>query len=621
MSLRELLTGKNLLILGIIMVLVGALSLSVVSLVDLSTLGKASLVSSSVIESDGISYVALNINQDPYTKEAIGLVNPIETKHVEFDGATNSDDETISGTMDVKLEVRINDVGFGALVNDKYETFVNKIWLEGTIFKTVETETGQIKYYQVTDDVTPFASYTIYATVDDEEYSVTVDETNWGERHVIPNTDPAIYWEDSSLGITPDTQLVAGIFNVDILGDENGVVFADRSNGNVEDMAQCWNAILTDDVFAITAHDEAWFSNDLSGFYDFETDFDGYVADKMNRRIDLNNDDGYDVTSTPTIFTQNNFISNVYRFKTSDIVSNPFGDEEYQIWLDFPDINREPFFYDKNPTGYYISSKAGDTMLMKDTTLTIKGVWMVPAEYGTVIVETYNPIPEIVGEPEFTETMYAGLTTTTLNVDVKNNGETGYVTVRITSSEVDVPITLPVPQNEEIASGATKTFTFEFKATSEAVENIIVVSATGGMTTVTKDVIVNVLGAPDENAIRYGTTITAVNKDGTPLGSDFPITVAQTTDTQYGVWIGDLLPSKTKISGEETVFNNIEYYPNDFYYTAAEEASINLIYTIDPPSTGEEGISFMWYMLGAVILGIVILGSYMYSIDDKNKKR
>ena len=617
MSLNEMLTGKNLLIIGIILLLVGAISLSVVSLVDLSTLGKASLVSSSVIESDGISYVVLNINQDPYTKEAIGLVNPIETKHVEFDGATNSDDQTISGTMDVKLEVRINDVGFGASVNDKYETFVNKIWLEGTIFKTVETETGQIKYYQVMDDITPFASYTIYATVDGEEHSVTVDETNWGERHVIPNTDPAIYWEDSSLGITPDTQLLSGIFNVDIFGDENGVVFADRANGNVESMAECWNAILIDDVSAITANDDLWFNKDLSGFYDWEIEYDGYVADDMNQRIDLNNDDNYDVTSTPTTFTQNQFINNIFRFKTSDSV---LGDETLQIWLDFPDINREPFFYDKSPTGYYISSKAGDTMLMKDTTLTVKGVWMVPAEYGTVVVETYNPQPEIIGDPEFTEVMYAGLTTTSLNVDVKNNGETGPVTVRITSSEVDVPITLPEKQIKDIAAGATKTFTFEFMATSEAVENIIVISATGGMITVTKDVVVNVLGAPDANSVRYGTTITAVNKDGTPLGSDFPITVAQTTDTQYGVWIGDLLPSKTKISGEETVFNNIEYYPNDFYYTAAEEASINLIYTIDPPSTGEKGISFMWYMLGAVILGIVILGSYMYSIDNKKKR-
>lgn len=611
MSLKEMLTGKNLLILGIIVVLVG-----VISIVDLSTLGTASLVSSSVIESDGISYVALNINQDPYTKEAIGLVNPIETKHVEFDGATNSDDQTISGTMDVKLEVKINDVGFGASVNDKYTTFVNKVWLTGTIFKTVETETGQIKYYQVTDDIKPFASYTIYATVDGEEYSVTVDETNWGERHVIPNTDPAIYWEDSSLGITPDTQLLAGVFNVDIFGDENGVVFADRANGNVVSMTECWNAIFYDDVPAITAHDEFWFNKDLSGFYDWETDYDGYVADNMNRRIDFNNDDGYDVTSTPTLFTQNQFISNIYRFKTSDSV---ISDETKQIWLDFPDINREPFFYDKDSTGYYISSKAGDTMLMKDTTLTVKGVWMVPAEYGTVVVETYNPIPEIVGEPEFTETMYAGLTTTTLDVDVKNNGETGYVTVRVTSSEIDVPITLPAPQIEEIASGATKTFTFEFKATSEAVENIIVLSATGGMTTVTKDVIVNVLGAPDENTLRYSTTITAVNKDGTPLGSDFPITVAQTTDTQYGVWIGDLLPSKTKISGEETVFNNVEYYPNDFYYTAEEDTSINLIYTIEPPSNGDEGISFIWYLAGAVVLGIAILGTYTYSIDKKKR--
>ena len=112
--------------------------------------------------------------------------------------------------------------------------------------------------------------------------------------------------------------------------------------------------------------------------------------------------------------------------------------------------------------------------------------------YGGVQENSYNSVPIIVNEPRFSGLIYEG-TKISLDVEIKNTGGSGPVTVRTGSDVEDTPLTLPDPQIVTIANGETKTVTLNFKADNAAVDTYIDIYVSGRSKTDKKRVYVTIL--------------------------------------------------------------------------------------------------------------------------------
>jgi len=205
-------------------------------------------------------------------------------------------------------------------------------------------------------------------------------------------------------------------------------------------------------------------------------------------------------------------------------------------------------------------------------------------------------------------------TRTFLQVDVKNVGDdAGDITVWAVSTGTTTPVTLPVEMRKWIEPGETKTFALGFigSGVSEETDFDLKIYAQGGETTVSTNVQGTVHPAeiitPDNS---YLISIRAVNENGVPLSNDFPITVSQTDDTQYGTWSGRLLPGTTIIYGEEELeVNGVTYYGEYKKITIDKDESFTLVYSSEPLTTDED-----IYLYVAIIVGLfIVLGAYLYT--------
>lgn len=559
-----------------------------------SSLSPASVTATSTIqELDGTSYVYIAVDEDVYDNQEIGT---IKTDTIPITDSVNSKGESVEGEFYATFQIKILDTGWQARTT-KYTTapFINEAWLESSwISKTFKYNYGEpITYNHVTGDMSPLARYQVTATINGKQFDpIIIDESNCGLRE-IPGTDPVIYWDEISYGLDGHSKVPVGLGNLDIIHDTNNNIYFLKQDMTRE-AVDYWNAILEDNGQTIQQHRVVW---------DVPQTKEGWSTD-INRRIYLDSDDTYDIKSTvPVHFTVSDLLSNDYRYKNTDTKSTwgiVSGTE-----IDFPSGDKYPFESTKSTSGY-VMPNPNSPYIERVGDLSIQGVFRVPVEYGDVRVITRLPDPEIIGTPSFIETLCKD-TTASLIVSVKNNGDTGQIAVSATSNS---QIELPNPVPKTVLSGETVDFELVFKTTTITTGNINIYAQGGG-----KRDSVSVSFTVKEDipaASKHRIVITAVNTDGTPLGTAFPIFVSQTSTRRYGIWVGELSPGKTQISGDELIHNDIRYYPQDFIYEVTKDDEINFVYTTKPTSGT---IDYTPYIIG-IILIILMIGGYLYFKED-----
>ena len=548
-------------------------------------LAPASLISITpeVKELNGMSYIYIVVDEKVYDNQEIGT---IKTGNIPIKDAINSKGETIEGTFDAVFKVKILNTGWEAPVTQlSTSNFINSAWMESTwLAKTVKyTYDNPIIYNQVSGDLSPVAIYQITATINGETYTEIIDKNNKGLVTMV-DTTPKIYWDEISYGLDAGSKIPAGISNVDIVLDSNRKLYF-LNKGMTKEAVLFWNAIFEDDTYTIQSNEKLWGVPHTIEWHA-----------KINRRIDLDTDNVYDIKDiTLERFSVNNLLSNTYRFKTSDSAAS-WGAFE-GVWIDFPSGNKVPFKSIKSTSGYVIASEDADT-IKREGELSIQGVWRIPVEYGDVYVKTSYPKPEIVNVPKFSETLYKD-TTASVIVSVKNNGDSGEIVVSATSNE---QIELPESVTKSVPAGETVDFELIFKTTTITSGDITINAQGGGV----RDSVSLAFDVKDASALtKHRIIITSVNEDGIELGTDFPITVSYNSVTRYGTWIGDLPVGKTKVSGEELVHDDVRYYPNDFTYDVTKDDSTTLVYTTTPPK--DEETPWYYYLIGIVISIIILM--------------
>ncbi|MCK5021574.1 MAG: hypothetical protein KAS32_31490 [Candidatus Peribacteraceae bacterium] len=550
---------------------------------------------SKITELDGTSYVYITVDKDQYDNQDVGMIKTVETDQVPIKDATNSDGKSIEGTFHATFDIKILDTGWRARTT-KYTTvpFIDEAWLESSwISKTFKYNYGDpIAYNHVTSDMSPLARYQVTATINGKEYSPAIIDDYVNGLVEIPGTDPIIYWDEISYGLDGSSKVPVGLGNVDIVHDSNNHIYFLKQD-MTRQAVEYWNAIMEDDGQKIQRYRAIWNVPSTS---------EGWSTD-INRRIYLDSDDEYDIKSeTPVHFTVNDLLSNDYRYKNTDTKSTwgvVTGTE-----IDFPSGDKYPFTYTKSSAGYTMSNP-DSAYITREGDLSIQGVFRVPAEYGDVRVVTRTPDPEIIGTPVFTEDLYKD-TTSTLVVSVRNNGDTGQITVTPTSN---VQIELPNPLPLNVQSGETVDFELVFKTTTVTAGDINVYAQGGGK----RDSVVVHFTVKEDIPVaeKYRIVITAVDKSGNALGTDFPIFVSQTSTRRYGTWIGYLSAGKTLVSGDQLVHDDTRYYPQDFTYTVTNDAEIEFVYTIEE----SEPVNWTTYIIIGLIVAISI-GMVMYLKED-----
>lgn len=620
MKIENLINFKTLLVTGIILLI---LAVSFGS--NIPGLRAASIIPQAVtIQTiNDIDYAIVAMDGYVFDETDIGAIKTSSSVHYDVDGEVNSDKETMEGDFDAVIKIKVLNTGW-AMQLKPYETepFVNKIWAEecGTfgLFTCTETDVGEpITYYQVSTDMRPLAEYEVWAVINGvEQNRALVTPSNTDQTITLPGTDPKIYWKENSYGLDGKSEVPSGADGYDIIkkDDSGNILFV--TEDHVEIGALYWNAILLRDYNSLLYNIE-------SSNWKISTDGVIYTAPAgifletkdLGLRIDFNNDDEYDVkeSASPKIFTPDDLNHNAYRYLSCDGLGC---EGQTGVWIDFPSFDNEPYTTSKSTAGYSIS---GDELL-REGRLTVSGTFQIPLEYGDIRIVTREPIPEIVSTSDPFEVIDGGFKEVT--VSVKNNGETGIVTVFPEMAEGNTgSLILPSAQSEKIVAGETFDFVFKFESNAGGIGDVIFY-ANAGVTTDSITVAFEVK-APPPDAVYHNIRIIAVNKD---TGADledtypgrFPITVDQNAVTKYGVWEGQLWEGTPTVSGDTIVVNGNTWYPESpKKITITEDETFTFAYSTTEES--DDGVDFIWYIIGGVFAGALIIGAYMYKLEYMDK--
>lgn len=650
MKINEILNLKTLLVLGAVLLLLGvAIS---VDFLDLAGLEKGSVIQSISKYEDPITgegYALITISGSSFKDAQIGAVDPTASRHYDVDGEKNSKGEELEGDFDVRIGINVIDTGFEIPVAQKT---VSQNYLDSVYWKPgllgigghqEKTFNGVMDYYQVSDQVSMRATYEIWAIVNGEELEkITVTPASSATRtFIIPGT--TITWEESGTGFDSRSRIPANVGNLDIIEGSDKKLHFIKYDRTV-DVIEYWNAIWKSNDFTYTKK-----LRDNKGESDWDIhDADGNKVTDSNSiynyahyRTDLNSDNGcgltertcknYDINtgdssaSNPIKFTKDDLIDNNHRWRTNDIQWPGLDD---WIWAEFPSMEEEPFVSSvKGEENFMIKTAAtsgqlGGIVLKYDTPLIIEGTFKIPFSYGDVMVRKTYPKPVITNPDEikFDETIWTGLTNPVITVKVRNDGETGEVVVTPEALNATGNIVIPPSQSKVMAPGEKAEFVFVFEGQTEGVGTVRF-SVTGGMTTVTHefDYVIEDLDLSETNL--YNIRILAVNKEGTPLGNEFSIHVTATGQTMFGEWIGQVPEGETTVSGKQVEAKGKVWYPeNAKKINVDSDESYIFEYSLEPPKE-KDGISFIWYILGGIIFGILILGAYMYASEKELFKR
>ena len=583
-------------IIGIaILLIVGTLLIGI----DFAALAPGAVLSVDRIhEIDGVDYLYILVAENTYTGQTF------YTESISEDVAgTNSDGNDISGTLKVDYNIKTNHIGWKTPLKSLVitEPYVSEVWAEDELIgRSIHTlSPDYFTYYQPSRGASVNADYTVSVTIDDTIYSLP--STPGKGQQQIPGTSPPIYWEEMGYVLPSGGNLPSTPTLIDVVIDEHKNVhfIKHQQTGNI---VKIWTALFTDNWGRLSLMRD---KGEIPGMPTTER-----IDTIINKRISLDADDDYEiqVDEGHIKFGIYDVINNKYRYRTHDVpVIGP-----RSIFYDFPDKNTPEYSIPSiDTTNLYFETSTSE--LKEDSTLTIWGRWKIPIEYGDVTVVTLYPEPQITNVPSFTEKIYLD-TKTFLHVDVKNIGDdAGDINVWAVSTGVTTPVTLPVEMRKWIEPGKTKTFALGFigSGVSERTDFDLTIYAQGGETTVSTNVKGTVYPitpiTPDNS---YLINIKSVNEEGTPLSNDFPITVSQTDDTQYGTWTGRLLPGTTIIYGEEELeINGITYYGEYKKVDITKDESFTLVYSSKPPTRDGD-----IYLYVAIIIAILmIVGAYFYT--------
>ena len=617
MKLDEMMNIKTLLAIGAIL-----LSIGIATSVDFSGLRPGAIVPQAVTiqNINNVDYAIVAIDGHVFDDSDIGFVKTSDEAHYNVDG--NVDGNVIEGDFDAVIKIKVLNTGWSMQLKP-YNTdpFVNEIWAEKCgvfdLFTCTETEAGDpLTYYQVSTDMRPLAEYEVWAVVNGvEQPHALVTPSNTDQTIILPGTDPKIYWKENSYGLDGLSTVPIGAAGYDIIkkDDTGNIVFVEKNH--VEIAALYWNAILLRDYNSLmyNINNGNWKASTGGVVYTSPEEI-GLETKDLGLRIDFNNDEVFDVTTSAPhkTFTPGNLNHNTYQYLTCDGLG--CGDKE-GFWLDFPSLDREPYVTAKDPKGYLIS---GDELL-REGRLTISGTFQIPLEYGDVRIVTREPLPEIVSLSESFEVFSGGFKEIT--VTVKNNGESGVVPVIPEMGDTNVgSLILPEAQKKLIPAGETEDFVFRFDSNAAGI-GVVIFYANAGVTqdSITIDFEVK---APPADAVYHNIKIIAINKaTGAELESiypgKFPLTVDQNAVTKYGIWEGQLWEGSPTVSGQTVVVDGTTWYPEDpKTLTITEDETFTFKYSTEEDD--EDGISFIWYIIGGVVIGLLILGGYIYKTEYMN---
>ena len=618
MKIKDFMNFKTIIAIGVVL-------LMILVVFGIPGLQPASIIPQAITTQNinGIDYAIVSMDGLNYGDTDIGTIQDTATQHYDVDGKINSDNQLIEGDFDVIVKLKVLKTGW-SMQTTPYETdkFVNEVWVEecgwfGEKTCTMTEALSPINYYRVTHDMTPLAEYEVWAIINGEEQEhITVKAKNTQQTITIPGTDPAIYWRETSYGLDGQSVIPQGAEDVDIIRKDGAgnVIFADKNQVDVA--VEFWNAVFYEDISLLSDKygNEVWiFTQDG---VQFEPTFHIKFEDNIAQRIDYNGDGTYDVKVSAPVkkFDVGNLANNEYSFETCNGLGCLAFDPH---WFDMPSLHRSPYKSDKDTDGYTLS---GDNeFLLRDGRITISGTFQIPLEYGNVRVITREAIPEITSITESFEVFDGGFKEVT--VSVKNSGETGNVIVIPELKEGSIgSVSLPDAQDETIPAGETVDFVFKFDSNTAGIGTVIFY-ANAGTTQDSIEIEFKVV-APPEDAERYSVKITAINPQGTELESLYPgkfsITVDQNDATMYGVWEGQLWEGSPTVSGQTIVLDDTTWYPEDPKTLTVDEEGETFTFTYSTEKE-EDGISFIWYIISGVVIGLLILGFYIYRTEYTNK--
>lgn len=620
MKIEEVVSFKTLLVIGIVLLILAVSFGSYIPGLRAGSIIPQAITTQTI---NGVDYAIVSMDGLNYGDTDIGTIQDTSSQHYDVDGNTNSDGKIIEGDFDVIVKLKVLNTGWSMQTTPyKTDDFVNKVWVEecGWFNEKTCTRTeapSPITYYHVTHDMTPLAEYEVWAVINGvEQDHIIVTPKNTQQTITVPGTDPAIYWRETSYGIDGQSKVPQGAENVDILRKDGAgnVIFADRNRVDVA--VEFWNAIFYEDFLLLRNkyNNEVWIFTQNGIQYDptFSVKFEDNIA----QRLDFNGDEKYDLKVSAPVkeFDIGDLAHNEYQFKTCDGLGCMGADSH---WFDMPSLHRSPYMSDKDTDGYTLSGN--NEFLLRDGRITISGTFQIPLEYGDVQVITRDAIPKIVSESETFEVFDGGFKEVT--VSVKNNGETGNVIVIPELKEGNVgSVSLPDAQDETIPAGETMDFVFKFDSNTAGIGSVIFY-ANAGTHQDSIEIEFEVI-APPEDAERYSVRIVAINPQGTELESLYPgkfsLTVDQNDATYYGVWEGQLWEGSPTVSGQTIVVDDTTWYPEPPKTITIDEEgkTFTFIYSTEKE---DDGIAFIWYIIGGVVIGLLILGFYIYKTEYMDK--
>ena len=629
---------KTLLVIGAILFLIG-----VATTVDFSALRPASVIESVSKYEDpvtGEGYALITVSGSSFKDTQIGTVATSPSTHYNVDGEKNAEGEELEGSFDVRIGMNVIDTGFEIPVAQKTvaQNYLDSVyWKEGLLGiggHQEKTFDGVMDYYQVSGQLSPKATYEIWAIVDGEELEkITVTPSTSPTRtFIIPGT--TITWQESSEGFDSRTQIPAVVGNIDIVEGSNKELYFVKYDRTV-DVIEYWNAIWKSNEWEYTKMlrdnkgESDWYIHAIDGS---KVTDGNTIYSYAHYRIDLNSDNGcgltdrkckdYDIntgdssSSNPIRFTKDDLIDNNHRWRTNDIQWPGLDD---WIWAEFPSIEDEPFESPVDETNFMIKTavtgQQGGIVLKYDTPLIIEGTFKIPFSYGDVVIRKTYPKPVITNPDEikFDETLWTGITNPIVIVKVRNDGETGEIVVFPEAVDAIGNIEVPPSQTKVMAPGEEAEFVFSFKGQTAGTGSVRF-SVTGGFDTVTHEFDYVIEDLDPSVTSLYNVRILAVNKEGTSLGNEFSIYVSGTGQTMYGEWIGQLPEGETTVSGKQVEVEGVVWFPEPLKKINVQ-ADESFTFTYSTEKEEDDGISFIWYVIGGMVIGLLILGGYIYKTE------
>ena len=600
--IEKLTTPKGAIILLIvIMALVGLFYTDLSELSGASILGQSDITFEDV-DGEQVSYWVIPITQQEFINEEIRT----ESVSKNIPSATNSKGEFISGDINADFSFEVKSLGLRTpmVKGNTDKTYVTKIydaditnefWDFKEFEPTSEFSTEGIEYYDSTiNSWKPNLIYQAKVIVDGEIFTLNMDKTTQtGTRYVVPNTKPAIYFEESGIMASRNSASAPSILPLSVIlygSNNNEMIFINRESKTVE-------TILNED----TTQHITYFENIKLGWNDVMSNNFQTVSSSWDSRIMI-----YEKVGNKYVDMR----FNEAKFDNSEIVFDFNNDV----------VNGEWYIYNPYDSRYYKVNSISDFELLNinyneytldesipqlefKTPVVILGAWHIPVEYGNVFVHENVPVPSITRVELMSELYDTG--SAILEVDVKVTGDAGSViTELLPGLNTEYVILTPQTITENFDVGETKTlkFTITGSDTTGDFDGSFMIKATGSSgDTSTKEIEYKL---KDSDLIKDSDkiiiTIRAVDKDGRLLGTDYPIIVSQTNTKQYGMWTGKVNKGDIQISGIETN----ELFPQDKIITVTDSnTEFTLVYAEKyyVPPTNWSTIFLILFAIFAVI--------------------